>query len=54
MKRSHTYLHDSVPFQGLLVQIIPPAAEGFGHKLYMDNLFSSPELFDNLTQKKNS
>jgi len=26
--------------------------EGFGHKLYMDNFFSSPELFDDLAQKK--
>jgi hypothetical protein len=25
-KRSHTHLHDSVPFHSLLVQIIPPAA----------------------------
>ena len=27
--------------------------EGFGHKMYMDNFFSSPEQFDNLAQKKN-
>ena len=27
--------------------------EGFGHKLYMDNFFSSPDLFDDLAQKKN-
>ena len=26
--------------------------KGFGHKLYMDNFFSSPELFDYLAQKK--
>ena len=26
--------------------------EGFGHKLYMDNFFSSPDLYDNLAQKK--
>jgi len=26
--------------------------EGFGHKLYMDSFFSSPDLFDNLAQKK--
>jgi len=26
--------------------------EGFGHKLYMDNLFSSPDLYDDLAQKK--
>jgi len=26
--------------------------EGFGHKLYMDNFFSSPDLYDDLTQKK--
>jgi hypothetical protein len=26
--------------------------EGFGHKLYVDNFFSSPDLFDNLAQKK--
>jgi len=26
--------------------------EGFGHKLYMDNFFSSPDLFDALAQKK--
>ena len=26
--------------------------EGCGHKLYMDNFFSSPELFDDLAQKK--
>jgi len=25
--------------------------EGRGHKLYMDNFFSSPELFDNLVMK---
>jgi len=28
--------------------------EGFVHKLYMDNFFSSPDLFDDLAQKKNS
>jgi len=27
--------------------------EGHGHKLYMDNFFSSPEIFNNLTKKKN-
>ena len=26
--------------------------EGFGHKLYMDNFFSSPDLCDDLAQKK--
>jgi len=26
--------------------------EGFGHKLYMDNFYSSPNLYDNLAQKK--
>ena len=26
--------------------------EGFGHKLYVDNFFSSPDLFDELAQKK--
>jgi hypothetical protein len=26
--------------------------EGRGLKLYMDNFFSSPDLFDNLTKKK--
>jgi len=26
--------------------------EGFGHKLYIDNFFSSPDLYDDLTQKK--
>ena len=26
--------------------------EGFGHKLYMDNFFSFPDLYDNLAQKK--
>ena len=26
--------------------------EGFGHKLYMDNFFSSPDLFDDLAQKQ--
>ena len=25
--------------------------EGFGHKLYMDNFFSSPDLYDDLAQK---
>ena len=28
------------------------AVEGFGHKLYMDNFFSSPDLYDDLAQKK--
>jgi len=27
--------------------------EGFSHKLYMDNFFSSPDLYDDLAQKKN-
>jgi hypothetical protein len=35
---SPAHLHDGVPFHGLLVQIIPPAVEVFGHKLNM-NLF---------------
>ena len=26
--------------------------EGVGHKLYMDNFFSSPDLYDDLIQKK--
>jgi len=26
--------------------------EGFGHKLYMDNFFPSPDLYDDLAQKK--
>ena len=26
--------------------------EGFGHKLYMDNFFSSPDLHDDLAHKK--
>ena len=26
--------------------------EGLGHKLYMDNFFSSPDLYDDLAQKK--
>jgi len=26
--------------------------EGFGHKLYMDNFFSSPDLYNDLAQKK--
>jgi hypothetical protein len=26
--------------------------EGHGHKLYTDNLFSSPDLFDDLTKRK--
>ena len=26
--------------------------EGFGHKLYMDSFFSSPDLYDDLAQKK--
>ena len=26
--------------------------EGYGHKLYMDSFFSSPDLFDDLAQKK--
>jgi len=28
------------------------AVEGFGHKLYMDNFFPSPDLYDDLAQKK--
>jgi len=28
------------------------AVEGFGHKLYMDNFFSSPDLYDDLAHKK--
>ena len=28
------------------------SVEGFGNKLYMDNFFSSPELFDDLSRKK--
>ena len=28
------------------------AVEGFGHKLYMDNFFSYPDLYDELAQKK--
>jgi hypothetical protein len=26
--------------------------EGFGHKLYMDSFFSSPDLYNDLAQKK--
>ena len=26
--------------------------EGFGHELYMDSFFSSPDLYDDLAQKK--
>lgn len=28
------------------------SVQGVGHKLYMDNFFSSPDLFDDLTRKK--
>jgi hypothetical protein len=27
--------------------------EGYGHKLYTDNFFSTPDLFGDLAQKKN-
>ena len=26
--------------------------QGFGHKMFMDNLFSSPRLFDDLDRRK--
>ena len=34
------------------VTILTRGLKGFGHKLYMDNFFSSPDLFDDLAQKK--
>jgi hypothetical protein len=32
--------------------IMTRIVEGVGHKLYMDNFFSSPDLFNDLAQKK--
>jgi hypothetical protein len=34
------------------VTLLTRKVEGRGHKLYMDNFFSSPDLFDDLTKKK--
>jgi hypothetical protein len=35
-----------------IVKRLTRKVEGYGHKLYMDNFFSSPDLFDDLTKKK--
>jgi len=34
------------------VTSLTKGVEGFGHKLYMDSFFSSPDLYDDLAQKK--
>jgi hypothetical protein len=33
-------------------ELLTRRVEGRGHKLYVDNFFSSPDLYDNLTKKK--
>ena len=35
-----------------IVTNLTRGVEGFGHKLYMDSLFSSPDLYDDLAQNK--
>jgi len=37
---------------GTVLQVIQ-RVEGLGHKIFMDNYFTSPALFDNLVQQKN-
>jgi hypothetical protein len=47
-----THAHQHVTATHATVWDFCRRTHGVGHKLYMDNLFSSPDLFDELTMKK--
>jgi hypothetical protein len=50
-KDSHSATNDMIATQAA-VRHLTGRVEGLGHKLYMDNLFSSPRLFDELDRHK--
>jgi hypothetical protein len=43
---------DDMPATHATVRHLTCRVEGLGHKLFMDNFFSSPRLFDDLLRRK--
>jgi hypothetical protein len=50
--KDRTYATDTMAGTHAIVAGLTRRFENVGHKLYMDNFFSSPDLFDNLKSRK--
>jgi len=48
---SHSATHDMIATHAT-VRHLTSKVEGLGHKIFMENFFSSPRLFDDLDRRK--